>query len=480
MNEIERMITVSDVRFDVSNGQKLPVEAQVDIATRLFIRNVPDRTFYSKSIIIEGKLYLKPFDTGVNIYGKYYKKDQPGLTVERSIYNYIKSIPNIIVVKNKNKVKVNITYVRDDHIIYEYETHIIDQAKKLSYAKGVNKHLENFNPDTLRKLQEVQAKIGIKDIDPIEGFITVSHPNSQSVTNCLLKYWGKSHAVGGANWEDPVVVDQFNKFMFNLIYNIYLLNIKFDIIHNDCHFDNMLVQDLGEDPSKWRPINYILNEHFFTIKQRFIVRIYDFDYSTKISENVDLDTPNLIDLLHNDFLDIKKEDQRWKNISECEYTGRCNYDTTRNNNTEIDSNIIIAHISRLIKAVPRRLDSNLLDRLIEIREVLLENNAGLIHAYDISSVGTQPDMHWSGFCDYDPSIQKFIPSRPDKTITCKNTERPQIDIRFILSRYINRYPIKDDSGVELRSFYNVAHYGGNMKQKYLKYKQKYLNLKKNI
>jgi hypothetical protein len=459
MNKIDRMI---DVKYVDINGNDVIIKD--DIYERLIITNIPPRNSASNSIIIEG--FLKQNQQLVPIYGKYFKNDQYGLVFERHIYDYIKTIPNIFVYGNN---LVNITNVRNDHIIFEYESHDLDRAEKLSYAYGINKHIQRFyNENLYNQLNTVVKGYNITADDPLIGFITISHPNSKTVNECLSNYWGASLAAGGADWTNPTVVDQFLKFMFNLIYNIYLLNIKFDIIHNDCHFGNMLVEDLGENIHNWREVNYILNEHPFKIKQRFIVRIYDFDRSTKVDNNVSIHTPNRLGAIANPVLDKPIV----RNLSLCEYVGSCN------RYTEIDSNIIIANISHIINI--REVNAILLDHLTEIRNVLLNNHAGLINAYNTSSIGTQPHMHWSGFCGYDNNTGLFIPARPDRTITCENTDAPFIDIKTVLYRYINKYLIRDDSGQELRSFYNVANYGGNMKQKYLKYKQKYLNLKKKL
>jgi hypothetical protein len=462
MNPKDRMIKIKYV--DINNGNYVNITD--DIYNRLLIQNIPPKNSASNSIIIQGLLQLNP---PVNIYGKYFKNDQHGLVFERGIYDYIKTVPNIIV---HGYNVVNITNVRNDHIIFEYESHELDRAKKLSYASGVNRYTIGYSLRLYNDLNTVIKANNITADDPLIGFITISYPNSQSVMSCFYNYWGKQHADGGANWEDHNVVSQFYKFMFNLLYNIYLLNIKFDIIHNDCHFGNMLVQDLGEDPHNWKPVNYILNENFFTITQRFIIRIYDFDFATKIDVNVHRNTPNRIGVQHNNFLNQPIQTQQ--NLSHCENNGMCNH------NTQIDSNIIIASITRLIKLGQGQLIPNLLGSLIEIRDVLLENHTGLKNAYNTSSDSTQPGMFWCGLCKYDNTTGLFIPPLPDKSITCTNTDISFIDIRLVLSRYINRYPIINDSGVLLNSLYNIFHFGGNMKQKYLKYKYKYLNLKKKL
>ena len=96
---------------------------------------------------------------------------------------------------------------------------------------------------------------------------------------CLYEY------INGMTLEDWLQDKQDEKDILSIIIQV-LLSIEiaakeFNFTHFDLNMNNIMIIELNKE----RNLNYILDEHKFSIKSRYIVKIIDFEFSTIMYQN---------------------------------------------------------------------------------------------------------------------------------------------------------------------------------------------------
>jgi hypothetical protein len=174
--------------------------------------------------------------------------------------------------------------------------------------------------------------------------------------------------------------------MFQVLYIIYILNHKLNIIHNDFHFDNIFIKEIRE------PIEEIIefNKEKYKYTKYYDIIVFDFDCSTKLSE------PTII----NKYLDK-------------EYS---NDYGSFNKYTQKDTFIFLA---QLIKY------DTLNDVYDKLFNILTRNKYNLKVAFR-NNFKTD-EIFWSAYAPLDGV--KFLKD-------CSKTEYPDLDIKFLFKRFL--------------------------------------------
>lgn len=121
----------------------------------------------------------------------------------------------------------------------------------------------DYDPDKkLSYLNKLISGKKLSNITKLFGIITIDN-KGDNLLNSILELINDD--------------DDNNTIMlfFNLLYIIYVLNIKLEFMHNDLHFNNIIY--IKED--KPNMINYNFNKHNFTLPNNCSLKIFDYDYS---------------------------------------------------------------------------------------------------------------------------------------------------------------------------------------------------------
>jgi len=231
--------------------------------------------------------------------------------------------------------------------------------------------------------------------------------------------------------------------IFELLYSIYIMNINLNLMHNDLHFGNIMTKKLDT------PIysTYIINNNTYILKKYFIIRIYDFDRAYVKNDDIEI---------VNNFLEKKniKNDK----ITFCHESGSCNKKSNK------DTFVLLASLIRLIKKYEEQPKEQSYFISIIFKKIfdILTNYNEELYLIIYNNLNSKK-VFWSAFCSIDRKTLEFIKNK------CNNTYIPNIDIESFMNRYIkfmNLVPITPNSSFFLK--------------KYIKYKQKYLELKNTI
>jgi hypothetical protein len=236
----------------------------------------------------------------------------------------------------------------------------------------------------------------------------------------------------------------FNKniltnILFELIYGVYFLNEKFGIIHNDLHFGNIIIKKLNKPIIK----TYLINGAKVYKTSYYNVYIYDFDRAFFYPENVE----NFI--LQKD---INKENGVVNDSTV--------FDLKKHGSIDIFTILISLFYMKQNKK-PNQIV--ILDDIIKNMSNSSPNiNKNLKQLFDDNKTD-EKKFFWNRFCDR-TDISKSIP--PD----CVRPTYPDLEPGKVLLRFVNEYK-NELNFIEPKT---EAIYW----KKYLKYKQKYLELKK--
>jgi len=208
------------------------------------------------------------------------------------------------------------------------------------------------------------------------------------------------------------------EIFFELLYSIYVMNTYLKIIHNDVHFDNILV--IKESNPKLK--TYYINDKYFTRMSNYSVKIYDFDLAY-----LDGYDNSILNTLHSDgrYNDFNKARDMWIILLSLLHDNSKNY----------------------IKIYP----------LTQIINILKHNNVEIDNI--LKKMKTIPTLFWNTFCSENTlgNLEQ-----------CKQPNLPDLHAENVLKRYIIQFHN------ELK-FNDFKYYN-----KYLKYKKKYLQLRNKL
>ena len=103
------------------------------------------------------------------------------------------------------------------------------------------------------------------------GIVTKHYDNSMK----LCEYFSKNQL----NSEN---IKHVKRIIFDILYGIYILNLKLFIIHNDLHFGNIIYEENILEYSQF----YKIEGKEFSLQKSFNVRIFDYDCSTKYNSEI--------------------------------------------------------------------------------------------------------------------------------------------------------------------------------------------------
>ena len=238
---------------------------------------------------------------------------------------------------------------------------------------------------------------------------------------------------------EDIVIDT----LFEILYATYLFNIRLGVFHNDNHFGNILI----------KPYNikreYIINKTSLIRNSNFRVCLYDFDLSYMFDNNNNiLEQPSNQSIGRINSINYGKD--IWTIINSIGYM--FNYDTSR--------------VTFELDLWYKNMQNNFFGKKIHkeiyyktyiydlIQNVFLQTNEQRENLYQNHMAITQFGKYWNSFCKL-----------PVSSI-CIQPTYPELYPEILLKRYIKFYKNKL-LFIDANAYY----------KKYLKYKQKYIQLK---
>lgn len=346
-----------------------------------------------------------------NIYLKLFTNcKSQGLLYEKKLYEYL------LRDFNKNEDKKNF-------FIEPLKTFEITYNDSLSYVKYIKNLIKN---KTIRT-----------PVTNLYGIITM---NNKGINLINIIY--------------NLIVDNDNNYIkilfFNLLYIIYILNIKLKIIHNDLHFNNIIY--INEDSN----INYDFESIKITLKNNYKLKVFDYDYSYTKEIGIN-------EIIENEIC--------------TELYGTCNYITKKDIWTLLVNLILIY--------TQNKFDDKTEIFLFDIIKTI-SNDSKYIELF-IDTIMKSSKIHTHRLCQIDKDEKTFLDKCGEDFDIYKN-----LDIKDIIIKYYNKY-IKDiitsnenkketDSESDDIEYYKYQDYHYQRDddlfyKKYLKYKMKYNNIK---
>ena len=237
------------------------------------IRKLKDSSAFSREIkhvdldYLNKHLWLLPRETTFvddeklkerTIYSGYYKKNEGDIPLKCFIkvfeeyahnetYNYEQYMYNYIETKNKILNKIE-----NDFFIIPLDIVCVDSAVYLEMCKS---HYETeifYQHIVNRQLTGVNFKMYLTITKDVEG---------ESLEDFLLKRPRAHYLV--------------TSILFDIIYGVYMMNDCMNIMHNDLHFNNILIKTVPEYTK-----TYMIGKLTFTRKLEYKIYFYDYDLST--------------------------------------------------------------------------------------------------------------------------------------------------------------------------------------------------------
>jgi len=237
--------------------------------------------------------------------------------------------------------------------------------------------------------------------------------------------------------------------IFKIIYAIHLLDL-FGIHHNDLHYDNIIINEL---PTPIQQI-FCFSGISIPIYSKFIVKIFDFNMSFLKTTN------ESGELYSNDIVDYFTETRGYVNNSLSS-----NHDLWYISNFILSlfvhfPNLLNFFISEIINPILLNNDPILVDIMSKNINILISGNKNVLRKYvDCDHNNIQLLFRFCSNFSVDPDNRKCCDDVPNQIILNPNA---------ILTRYLTKFS---------NQIFITPILGGYYK-KYIKYKQKYLNLKK--
>ncbi len=194
-----------------------------------------------KGIYDGKKVYIKMFGSKI-------PRQIENFLYEQKIYNYLQTKDD------------SIKAIFNDYFIESIDTFVIDDMEvvKNILPRVINKH-DLENTDTYRILDTCFECY----------FIITLDYELETLYNYLIK--------------PDLSENDFIEIIFELLYMVYLMNIRLKIRHNDLHFSNIMIKKLDYENMQ----EYKINDKKYRKIKKFKVCVYDYDlsYSEKIGDN---------------------------------------------------------------------------------------------------------------------------------------------------------------------------------------------------
>ena len=440
---------IEDFEYDLDKSYSNINDTFVEINLRqhLKINNFYVSGSASQSIFLEGTLLRNQ-----EVFCKFFNIRYNSLMFEKNIYKFINAFSN----ENQEfKETIEQHVIQACDIIYTNALTLKDYCNRSFY---INR--SEFN--------EKFHSLGLQNSDILCGIITPKYPNKQNVFDKLAYGLLQSDlntltriVINDTNPYTQTHVSEINinmnkykiiQIIFSVLYSIYLLHMKLDIMHNDNHLDNIMYYDTDEFTK-----TYLLGNQIIHSVENFTTRIFDFDKSTKTQK-------------HSKY---KQYDNTYIDGPECQTTGSCNKHNQKDVFVVCDS---LIHIAIQLNKID--FDTRFLSSVINN----LTNNKNLSIAILEHKNANEKDSTPCYF-EIDERNQKFILN------TGLTASYPDLEITTVLNRFIQKYTkenllfikVKNERGIiEYKYIKDIELHNINdiTFKKYLKYKNKYIKLKK--
>jgi hypothetical protein len=375
-----------------------------------------DKESASESIILRAKWGLEKKPCFIKIFAP----KESGLVYEQKIYRYI---------ENRNKI---VKPYYEDFFVKVYDTfkiigsdlnNFLDESNSVVQEKGINTEIKWDAHEKLALKEKINLNTNLYFIitEDIQGtdygtFYTKNIENKSLITNTL----------------------------FDMIYALYLLNDKLNIMHNDNHFGNVLIkQDIPE-----KDCTYVIDKLTLTRAKNYRICIYDFDAGYLFSKPNPVLTERSSQIIQN-----KKSckdiwtlvNSLWYFVLSCE--NMTELQIGQNINTIFDDSTLAEGYGFNDKS----------KYIGEIVDVILDKNPSHIKSYKDGLKSVLVGNYWNSYCINNITKRCVIPDNID------------ICALQVLDRFIKEFS-RELNFKNVNPFY----------KKYLKYKNKYLSLKSQL
>jgi hypothetical protein len=337
-----------------------------------------------------------------------------GLLYEQQIYNYLKT-------RDARIKKIYKNYFIEMIDIFKIEINLELQTTLAEYID------KESNPTYKTQLETFKTALEATGSVPTVYFLITKNNNTESLFNYI-----ELHTLSLS--ENDLI-----EIVFEMLYAIYLMNIRLKIRHNDLHFNNVMIKKLDSPQEQ----EYRINSKIYKRNKIFQIYIYDFDMS-------------FLDKHQNEYL-----------------KGYQSFGISSNPNNSHDMWTLIMELNN-IKNIIQPIINTILDILLnksnldtEKEETFdeLSYNATTAKQLFKRHQGTTNLRYYNEFCANLP-----------RTVMDTNTNKPCVEPIFeelfpdvVIERYIREFN-------QRLNFTSKQDY----QQKYLKIKQKYLKLKQKI
>ncbi|ARF10494.1 hypothetical protein Hokovirus_2_21 [Hokovirus HKV1] len=270
--------------------------------------------------------------------------------------------------------------------------------------------------------------------------------------------------------------DEFNKIIFQVFYTLLCFaNIKFN--HNDLHFGNIFIENISEN----HKMIYINNEQAYVLNTSYYVKIYDFDrscmfidgselYANYSSTCQDQEAANMYDFVKqkNMFMKYTTNDPKNPIPKNTRENIQNMLNNVFNNVSLPDKNDIHKFFNNVNQL--NLLHNNIINYFKKTNTIQIFDTASI--PYDIL-VNSDIYMHPSNNVDH---IKYLI------------SQNPNWNKLTSIQKFVSCYPlVNNDDILDIHALHiqipnpmNNMFGGNSYMKKYLKYKKKYNNAKKNI
>jgi len=291
------------------------------------------------------------------------------------------------------KVYKNIQKIIKDLNISDFFVELIDTFE-LTYPTN-SKTINSKVADLIKKKK-------LNEVNKLYGIITLNHSNT-TLNDIIIDLLSDSS-------EESIYM-----LFFNLLYIIYLLNIKLKLFHHDLHFNNIIYVEEKKN------IIYNFNKTTFEKDSYYTLRVFDYDYSYYVPEG---DNPVL------------------SMLSCTETFGFCNKETNKDLWT-----IIVYTILLLTNETISATNKNVLKKILKVLTNMSDNDLEIIIDTIINFTG----IHRHKLCEIDMVNKIYNEKKCGENIKLLN-------ITELIDLYYNTFLL-------------------SYKKKYLKYKIKYYMIK---
>lgn len=381
----------------------------------------------SKSEIFKGSyngklIYIKLFglDYEHDVKDKSTVISYNGLEYEQRIYNYIKER-----YQNINKMDSDPTINFSNVVVPVYD---VFKVKTVDFFEHINNIIKIKGGKHNNKIY-YSTKAGI---NVLHNSIPI-HLNIKEFCYFII-----TEDTQSKKYDDFFLNNILNKniiisTLFDIFYAIYILNSKFKINHNDLHFSNILIK------SKKYKKNYYIDSVFLSRDVDYEILIFDFDYSH-------------FNNIQN--LDINKKEHKLVGLE-------------NKFNISRDIWIFLFHMHSIIINKVNTIDlMEILDYLNNIiHRIILNSDEQIKTFYYNLAILTKHPSHWYKYCQ--------IPEKIYLSPNCVQPNWPDLSAYNVLKRMLAH---SDYSSI--LTFDNAVAFNKKYQRLYIKYKQKYLMLKK--